>query len=348
MAERESVEIPFLNNPLSIKFFTLCDSLREKNKYRAGDGDPPCALICGESGFGKTGLAKKYLKMNPVIHGETRTHIPVFYIRIREASTTKSVLKKGIKEIIKLTGCENPDKVYKDRIKGQTDKDDLTDCLLTQIKSAGVELILIDEIQVIIQRRSKDVIKGIADTFKDLIEEGDVPIVFMGTPWGKHLIESNNQLSERVENEITIEPFRISKKEYRNEYRLALKILATRMGYPKEFKLQKYEFMLRMYSYTDGNLRRTVRLIREVYVNWLLDGGEIDVNSFANVLKVRKSIRNADNPFLKPLDKLVLRELVSYSDYAAGQKGGKSPIIAAEYVSYCVTEKMEVRRLAYG
>ena len=58
MAERESVEIPFLNNPLSIKFFTLCDSLREKNKYRAGDGDPPCALICVSLDLGKRVLLK--------------------------------------------------------------------------------------------------------------------------------------------------------------------------------------------------------------------------------------------------------------------------------------------------
>ena len=344
MAELERVEIPFLNNPLSKKVFDLFDSLRKKNKF----GVASCALICGESGFGKTGLAKRYVQSNPVVQEETRTHIPVFYIRIREASTTKSVLKKGIKEIIKLSGCENPDKVYKDRIKGQKDKDDLTDCLLSLIKSAGVELILIDEIQVIIQRRSSDVIKGIADTFKDLIEEAEIPIVFMGTPWGKHLIESNSQLSERVENRITIEPFRISEKSYRNEYRLALKILAARMGYPAEFKITQYEFMLRMYSYSEGNLRRTVRLIRDVYLNWLLSEDEVNVNSFANVLKNRKGVSNSKNPFLQPLDKLVLRELVSFSDYTASQKGGKSPIIPPEYVTYCVTESLDVKRLAYG
>ena len=60
---------------------------------------------------------------------------------------------------------------------GARNKGELYERLITLLKVVGIELLILDEIQVIIERRSAKVVTGIADLFKDLINDTEIPII---------------------------------------------------------------------------------------------------------------------------------------------------------------------------
>ena len=80
----EFISEPFITSPTTKKVFSLFDSLREK-KSRFDVAS--CGLITGESGSGKSQLAKRYFQKNQPLEEENRRRIPVFHYELKEAST---------------------------------------------------------------------------------------------------------------------------------------------------------------------------------------------------------------------------------------------------------------------
>ena len=80
---------PFIKSPFAEQILKLFDSLRQKNE---GYGVASCMLLTGESGSGKSELAKYDLKNNPVIEEEERTRIPVLHFELKSVSTPRDLL----------------------------------------------------------------------------------------------------------------------------------------------------------------------------------------------------------------------------------------------------------------
>ena len=81
---------PFIKSPFLTKMVNLFDSLRNKKKKY---GVASCMLVTGESGSGKSELAKYYAKNNPKIEQAERTHIPVLHYELRSVSTPEEFLR---------------------------------------------------------------------------------------------------------------------------------------------------------------------------------------------------------------------------------------------------------------
>ncbi len=161
-------ERPFIKSPFLSNMIDLFDSLRKKKKTY---GVASCLLLTGESGSGKSELAKFYVKNNPIVELEERTYLPVLHYELRSVSTREEFLRSL------LVAIGDPQRGLGARNKGE-----LYERLVTLIETTAIELLILDEVQVIIERRSEKVVTGIADLFKDLIEDTEIPIVFMGMP----------------------------------------------------------------------------------------------------------------------------------------------------------------------
>lgn len=324
-------EKPFIKNPFITEMHELFDSLRIKNERF---GHASCLLLTGESGSGKSAIAEYYIAKNPIIETNELTRIPVLHFELKSIARPEEFLRSILVSIGDPQGGL-----------GARNKGELFDRLVTLIKTTEIELIILDEIQVIIERRSAAVVTGIADLFKDLIKETGIPIVFMGMPWSANLIDSNRQLKRRISYRHVVPPFRISTREYKNDYRRLLKLLGDAYGFSKLINLEDLSNTFRFFSATSGNLAATADLVSDAYVMSEMKSMTIDVDLFARVLK-SYGVDENNNPFLLPLEKLVLRELVVHSQWNFGTRANKNSIIDAEYAEYGISDNRKIYSLA--
>lgn len=328
--ESSFIERPFVKNPFLSNMLDLFDSLRYK---KINFGVASCLLLTGESGSGKSELAKYYVKNNPIKEQPERTHIPVLHFELKSISTPQEFL------IALLVAIGDPQQGLGARNKGE-----LYERLVRLLTTTRVELLILDEIQVIIERRSEKVVTGIADLFKDLIKDTEIPVVFMGMPWSEYLVDSNRQLRGRISYRYIIPPYRISTKEYRTDYRRLLKLLANAYGLSGKEKIDGLSFALRFFSATSGNLRATANLICDAYMLSKMKNKSVDRDLFASVVR-DYGAHDDFNPFVLPLEKLVLRELIVHSDWNFGYRANKNAIIDAEFVEYGVAKGNKIYSL---
>lgn len=325
-----TIDQPFIISPFISRIHELFDSLREKNdKYSVAS----CLLLTGESGSGKSEIAKRYVENNPVVETSEGTKIPVLHYELKSVSRPEEFLRSI------LVSIGDPQRGLGARNKGE-----LFDRLVTLVKTTEVELIVLDEIQVIIERRSASVVTGIADLFKDLIKEAEIPIVFMGMPWSRYLVDSNRQLKRRISYRHVVPPFRISTKEHKNDYRRLLKLLGKAYGLSEHIELEETSVTIRFFSATSGNLATTVNLVSDAFMMSEMENREVDLNLFACVLE-SYGVDSSFNPFLLPIEKLVLRELVVHSDWHFGYRANKNSIIDAEYAEFGVSGERKIYSL---
>jgi hypothetical protein len=325
--KRKLLERPFIKNPFLSNLIELFDSLRHKKRCY---GVASCLLLTGESGSGKSELAKHYVKNNPVFEDEERTRIPVLHYELRSVATPEEFLRSL------LVAIGDPQQGMGARNKGE-----LYARLVILINTVGLELLILDEIQVIIERRSAKVLTGIADLFKDLIKDTEIPIVFMGMPWSRYLVDSNQQLKRRIAYRYVIPPFRVSQKENRDDYRRLLKLLGDHYGISKKLKIENVTFALRCFAATSGNLSATADLVCDAFMLSEMESKKIDINLFSDVVR-RYGVEDIYNAFELPLEKLVLRELVVHSDWNFGTRANKNAIINAEYIEYGVLKENKI------
>jgi hypothetical protein len=321
--DKAVVNRPFIKSPFITDMINLFDTLRHKKRHF---NVASCLLLTGESGSGKSALAQYYVKNNPVVEQNERTHIPVFHFELRAISTPQDFLRAL------LVAIGDPQQGM-----GAKNKNELYDRLVLLIRSTGLELLILDELQVIMERRSAKVVTGIADIFKDLIKDTNIPIVFMGMPWSKYLVDSNPQLKRRIIYRREIPPFRISRKSELDEYRRLLKILSDAYHISNEIKLEEISVTYRIFAATNGNLSATAELIGDAYMLSKMKDAAVDFQIFADVMS-SYGVADNENPFLLPLEKLELRELIVHSDWYFGYRANKNSIIEAEYAVYGIAK----------
>lgn len=331
--EKEVINRPFIKSPFITEMIKLWDTLREK-KRRFNVAS--CLLLTGESGSGKSAIAKYYAQNNPVIEQNERTYIPVLHFELKAISTPSEFLRAL------LIAVGDPQQGM-----GAKKVSELYDRLVILIKVVGVELLILDEIQVIIERRSAKVIAGIADIFKDLIKDTEIPIVFMGMPWSKYLVDSNSQLKRRITYRRAIPPFRISQKNERDEYRRLLKMLSDAYHISNEIKLEELPITYRMFSATSGNLATTADLIGDAHMRSVMEGKSLDLQIFADVM-TGYGVADSENPFLLPIENLELRELITHSDWYFGYRANKNSIVDAEYIVYGIAPNKNLYKKSYS
>lgn len=324
------LEHPFIKSPFLTNLIKIFDSLRHKKKHY---GVASCLLLTGESGSGKSELAKNYVKNNPITESEERTFVPVVHYELRSVATPEEFLRSL------LVALGDPQQGLRARNKGE-----LYERLVILINTVGLELLILDEIQVIIERRSAKVVTGIADLFKDLISDSEIPIVFMGMPWSRYLVDSNQQLKRRIAYRYVIPPYRVSTIESRDDYRKLLKLLGNYYGISKDLKIENVSFALRCFCATSGNLSETSSLVCDAYMLSDMEGKKIDIGLFAEVLR-RYGVEDGNNAFLLPLENLVLRELIVHSDWNFAYRVNKNAIINAEYIEYGILKDNKIYSL---
>jgi nucleoside-triphosphatase THEP1 len=289
-------------------------------------------LITGESGSGKSEIAKRYVIKNPLQENEFGIKKAVIHYELKSVSTPEEFLRSILIEV------GDPQMGLNAR-----NKSELFNRLVTLLKTLRTELLIIDEVQVIIERRSEKVVTGIADLFKDLIKNTNIPIVLVGMPWSKYLVSSNPQLDRRVSQRFIIPPYRISSKIYQNDYRKLLKFLGDSYSISEYFHLEDIAVAFRCFSATNGNMGLTADLVRNAYIISDMQKKPFSIQSLAEAIK-EYGLPNGHNPFMMKIEDLSFRELIVHSDWTYGRRANRNSIIDAQYVVYGITSAYEFFR----
>jgi hypothetical protein len=149
-------------------------------------------MVIGDSGSGKSSLARYFLARHPRVNTPTQTFVPAVYMRIPPNVSPKSMAQAL------LTGLKHED------TKGTAKE--LLKRGVTLCHKCGVKIIMIDDFQDIPARRSKGM-AAIGDWVRQLIDAVPALVIAMGTPSAEVVRDSNEQVRRRMQATARLMPF---------------------------------------------------------------------------------------------------------------------------------------------
>ncbi|WP_413113346.1 TniB family NTP-binding protein [Thaumasiovibrio sp. DFM-14] len=288
----DKVKQIFIQNP---KITDILDDIADCREFSDGIHEPDCMIVVGDTGSGKTTLINKYLDKNPRSETSDGSVIPILSTSLPPNATPITASEQLLSDLgdpLAFSRGSDPVKIAKE----------ISDLML----SCGVELIIIDEFQHMIDRKNKQVLHSAADWLKMLIVRSKVPVVLFGMPYSVVILEANNQLAGRFELQHTLEPFRLNNKKNLRHYKAFLTMLDDELPFQELSNLTSPDMMKRIYAFSHGNLRRIRKLINRASRLALRDNSSrILLEHFANAApKVSKAACEKQNPFKVKVNKL--------------------------------------------
>jgi Bacterial TniB protein. len=211
--------------------------------------EPRCMLVTGWQGVGKTTVCQRYEQMNPRAETEDGTRVPVLTSVIQPPATVKSLATSLLESL------------------GDPAMDRGT--LITRtlrvkwlLKECGVELIIWDEFQHVIDRESLKVLQTSADWLKVLIERAKIPIILCGMPSSHVILDANPQLRRRFSMRVNLEPFSWATAEAGHEFRQLLGLVESGLPLQKPSHLADPDIAFRLFCATGGFISSVMEVVR--------------------------------------------------------------------------------------
>ncbi|CBL46482.1 Protein involved in transposition [gamma proteobacterium HdN1] len=304
--------------------FNILDDLRINY---IEEGDTNC-LITGESGSGKSELVKQYAAKYPRRELEEYTHIPVLYVQLSSPQTAKAFTQQVLAALGDPQGG-----------RGIKTKEEGFSLIKKYCRECGVELIILDEMQTVIQNRSLGVIANITAWFKDLMNHSKVPVVLVGMPWCLGVVKENDELDTRVGYRYYLETFRVS-SQFSHFVRFS-ELFSKEYEFASNFSLREPETAYRLFAYSSGIIRAIRGQIIRAASLAAGAGKPIDLACFQDAIRSR-GIKDHNNVFIMPVTELRLREIVNSSKWIQQKSYNKESFQSAEFKTYRLTKKLEL------
>lgn len=265
---------------------------------------PACCYVTGDSGVGKTTLAKTvyYEIMGTFEPSSVANIIPVVMVALQDKTLPDDVRKDILDKLdVDSTG-------YSGRR--------LRTLLEKQLKVCGVQLIIFDEFQHLVRKYDRDVNRNACNFIKNLIDTTGIPVVLLGTPNGKKLFELYDELRTRFvcagelelmscDNDFTFDYFSIYLADLMRRFPL------------KTVDLSKGDSPYRVMLATGGNLRTLELLLSEVLAENYNSTKELGLKDYQEAYRyIRKDdLVTKRGRIIKPFEggiELIKKDLKNY------------------------------------
>lgn len=210
--------------------------------------DPGALAIFGESGSGKTTLSEDYFyKFCPetqVGEGGVQKVHTVVWIEVPERCT----IRRFVTQICKRFGIKAP----------STDNaDELKEIALAAMRSAGTELLMIDEAQQFLSTKSISGPREVGHFVRHLMDASQIPFVFFGTPGYEAFIDADEPIRRRIKRRETMRGFSAPVEErsvFHFTVLAALHNLEATCGRRLSSDLSSLELAQRLYLMSGGRI----------------------------------------------------------------------------------------------
>jgi hypothetical protein len=243
------------------------------------------------SGSGKTTAAEAFVRRFEAVHPRTDTYVPIVLIALERATTAKKLMMSILDYFGDNYSSSGNEQTLKKRVKACFER-------------FGTELLMIDEVQHLNVRHNSQ--SDVTDSLKRLLDDGVVPIVFLGTDDALDLFTRNLQLSGRL-----IAPCDFRKLEYENAgdrgllagYALLLDQAMVDRGIMPELSGLNDQWVLGcLFEVSDGVIGRVSRLVgAALEIALHRDATQVEVHDLSLAVD-RWAIPNgfvSSNPFLQ-------------------------------------------------
>jgi Cdc6-like AAA superfamily ATPase len=285
------VEEIFVVYPLFERVVKKFEHCHQHSKISA---EPICLLVTGCSGCGKTTLAKYYEQKFPRAETEERTVVPILFATIFAPATVKGIATGLLYRL----GDPLADK---GTIMSQTLR------LYRLIKECGVELIILDEFQHLIDRDSDRVLQVASDWLKNLLNNTQVPMILIGMPSSVRILGTNDQLRRRFSTQVSLNPFGWKTAEQRDDFRKFLYQVESALPFSERFHISSMETALRFFYASGGVVSDVMKIIRRAAALVIERGLEkltLDVLGEAYDEEIATIESQRTNPFFVSSDSL--------------------------------------------
>ncbi len=283
----QQIYVPY---PPHIEFHERCSYLLELG--RATRGRPQKGMrALAPSGSGKSSAAEAFVRK---VHGRsprTSEHVPIVMVAMERAATPKRLMTSILEYFGDRYSAHGTEQALKSRVKACFER-------------FGTELLIVDEIQHLHYRNSER--SDVTDSLKRLLDDGVVPIVFLGTEDAKELFTKNVQLGGRLISPSDFRPLDLlipADRALLAGYVIMLdQAMVERRVLPETSGLQDPWVLVRLNAVAGGVIGRVSRLL-EVALEIALRRGSSRIERYDLATAVdRWAIPNGltnTNPFLK-------------------------------------------------
>lgn len=278
----ERIRIPHQYWREVLTVLTKCQSRSKKAT------DPYCVMVLGDSGVGKSALIDRYLELNPPRETPEGRIVPVLKVTTFNKPTTKSIVETSM---LSLLGCIPT--------KGTAEEQTLR--FLRQLKIAGVELIILDEFQHVVEHAHAKYQQEISDWVKNLITLSRIPVAIFGMPNSARILQ-NKQLARRFRRKIEIKRFLWTEKSLK-QFSSFLSALEENLPLKEKLGLGTEEMTRRFYYASDGVLDTVMKTVREaIYLADSAGDGRMTAKRLSRGYRSSVTDRKKIDPFLDPYD----------------------------------------------
>lgn len=171
----------FVDYPLHAKFHSRCDFLMKLG--RSTQGGPQKGLrVLAPTGSGKTRAAEEFIRMVVERRGGGGDSFPVVLVPLDRATTSRKLFSSILT-------------YFGDEFTRSATEAILKERAYTYLRRFGTELLIIDEVQHLTSAGSGG---DVTDSLKRLLDDGVVPVVFLGDLDAMKLFTRNLQLAGRL------------------------------------------------------------------------------------------------------------------------------------------------------
>ncbi len=179
VARFKEIYVPY---PLHTELHARCDYLMKLGQETRGR--PQLGMrVLAPSGSGKTTAAEALMRLIEAKHPRTTTCVPVVYVSLEKAATSKKLMVSILDFFGDAYSIQGNELILKRRA-------------LACFERFGTRLLIIDEVHHLSLSRGTG--NDVTDSLKRFLDDGVIPIVFLGTEDGAHLFTRNVQLSSRL------------------------------------------------------------------------------------------------------------------------------------------------------
>lgn len=209
-------------------------------------------LLIGKTRSGKSTILKRYAERHPPEFGGTCDRRPVVYIDVPSKCTVKSLAETLLAKL----GDPYPHK---------GSEPTMTERVVWYLKAQQTELLILDEFQHLIDRRSQRLQYDTANWVKQLLNRMGRPILLAGLPSAADVLAADDQLEGRCAGQFPLHPFDWDDQSDRRCFRGILKKfdeqLRDRGGFVNLSDLAYPETAFRIHQATGGLIGGVARLL---------------------------------------------------------------------------------------